>query len=205
MVRIALKNLLNVTFILSSMVGCSRDETNYYPDREAAGLSIFSDNSNNVMSCYIDGKPWRTHSRVISLFSRWPYEVYIIKDKTNSALDSLAIQWTGHYAGDENKTGYISLTLPVAKNFTRKDFSAFKGKRINVTINNGFFTTSIAGLNLSNTKGSGTVYFHSAQIDSVAPGVYSGTLSGLFEADFNSFKIVKGRFDHEITPQQINL
>ena len=45
-------------------------------------------------------------------------------------------------------------------------------------------------------KGSGSIYFHTAQLDSISPGNYKGIISGIFEADIGSFKISSGRFDH---------
>jgi len=184
------------------MPGCYKDYTNFYPDKEEPGLSIFSNRQNNIMSCFIEGKPWRTDSRTTSFFSRISYEVYITKQETNSLSDTIIISWSGYYSENKDFNRDITLVLPVAKNFGQRELSALQGQRLSIGAGNGYFTTNI-DLNMNNAKGSGSIYFHSARFDSISPGFYSGSMSGLFEADFNSFKILKGRFDHTMTADQI--
>jgi hypothetical protein len=99
----------------------------------------------------------------------------------------------------------MNLVLAVAKNFTTQDMASFEGKRFNLNTVNGFFTATLPGTNGTNLKGSGNIFFHVARFDSIAPGAFKGIISGLFEADFNSFKISKGRFDHGIDPEQLRL
>jgi secreted protein with Ig-like and vWFA domain len=41
-------------------------------------------------------------------------------------------------------------------------------------------------------------------IDSVGPNNYSGRMSGLLDADFNTVKITQGRFDHTLNQLQIS-
>jgi hypothetical protein len=184
--------------------GCSKNETNYYADAEDPGIAIFSNSGNNILSCFIEGKPWRTVSRTRSGFStRTNYEVEIIKQSTNSLSDTLIISWLGYYPAKDSAPGYLSLHLAVSQNFNYRDLSALQGQRLRINSTNDFFSTGINGLNTANTKGSGSIYFHTARFDSIAPGAYRGNMSGLFEADFISFKITRGRFDHIITPEQV--
>jgi hypothetical protein len=187
------------------IMGCSKNYTNYYADGEDNGIAIFSNTGNNVLSCFIDGKPWRTVDRKTSGFaySRTSYEVYISKQLTNSLLDTLIITWEGYYPPNNFSNGNLNLIIPVAKNFSYKDFSALQGQRLQIDTTTAFFSTSISGLNNNNTKGKGNIYFYAAQLDSIGTSSYIGKMSGLFEADFGAFKITRGRFDHLLTPENV--
>jgi hypothetical protein len=197
----------NLLFLLLGFIimGCSKNYTNYYADAEDNGIAIFSNTGNNILSCFIDGKPWRTVDRETSGFSYQitSYEVYIIKQSTNSLLDTLIINWLGYYPVNYFSQGNLNLTIPVIKNFSNKDFAALQGQRLQIDTTNAFFTISISGLNSGNIKGKGNIYFHTAQLDSIGPGAYMGKMSGLFEADFGTFKITRGRFDHLLDPQNV--
>ena len=205
MKTITIKRLVFLIAPILLITGCTKDYTNYYPDDEDKGVAIFSSTANNVMGCFIDGKAWRTGSRTTSLFSPPRYEVYITKQNTSSLLDTLSISWSGYYAENKDMPAYLELILPVAKTFNYLDLSALRGQRLQLDTTNGFFSTSIPGLNNPNSKGRGHIYFHTARFDSISPGVFKGTMSGLFEADFGSFKILRGRFDHNITEDQVDL
>lgn len=205
----SLKNtglLILCTLILA---GCSKNETTYFADAEDEGIAIFSNTGNNLLTCYIDGRPWRTDSRTsgggFAGGLGTNYEVDIVKQTSSSLQDTLLIIWRGYFSTDSFSGGYLTLRLPVTKNFGYKDFSALQGTRLQIDTTNGFFSTSISRLNTSNIKGSGNIYFHAARLDSIGPNAYNGSMSGLFEADFTSFKITKGRFDHSFTPQNVSL
>jgi hypothetical protein len=198
-----LKNKWFLLWPLFIITGCYRNETNYYLDAEDKGIAIFSNTGNNLLTCFIDGKPWRTGNRTSGGFiSRPRYEVDIVKQITNSLQDTLMIIWSGYFPSD-SLNGYLTFIMPVAKNFSYKDFSALQGRRLQVDTTNGNFSTAISSLNTGNTKGSGSIYFHTARLDSIGPNTYSGKMSGLIEADFISFKITKGRFDHTIESPQV--
>ncbi len=197
----------NLLFLLPGLLimGCSKNYTNYYPDAEDNGIAIFSNTGNNVLSCFIDGKPWRTVNRETSGFpnSITSYEVYIIKQSTTSLLDTLIITWPGYYPVNYFSQGDLNLIIPVAKNFSHKDFTALQGQRLQIDTTTAFFTTSISGLNSGNIKGKGNIYFHTAQLDSIGPREYIGKMSGLFDADFGTFKITRGRFDHLLNSENV--
>jgi hypothetical protein len=198
MKNICIKKLLFFSLPFFLLARCSKNYTNYYPDGENDGLAIFSNTANNLLTCYINGKPWRTQDRNTSLFGRPKYEVYIDKLVTNSPLDTLYIQWTGYYAADKNNQGTLTLILPVAKNFSYKSLNTLQGQRLHIDTTNGFFAFN------SSEKGSGNIYFHTAVFDSVSPSFYRGSISGLFDANFIATKITKGRFDHGITSEQVH-
>ena len=188
------------------LMSCSKNLTNYYGDEQDPGLTIFSNKGNNILTCFIGGKPWQTAPRVrFGLYASLHYEVDIYRQQTTASQDTLRIIWTGYYNENKDSTGYLALTVPIAKNFNYKSFSALQGQRINIDTTNGFFSTNIKGLNSSKIKGRGSIYFHSALLDSIGPSSYKGKMSGLIEADFISNKITKGRFDHSIDPPQIEL
>ena len=184
---------------------CVKDVSEYYADGENPGLAIFSNNSNNVLSCFIADKPWRTTTRTTAglIFARAHYEVYIQKQITNTLSDTLHISWNGYYPPNKDMPGNLTLHLAIPKNFTYLSLSALNGQRLNVDATAGYFSTSISQLNNISNRGSGKIYFNTALFDSIAPNTYNGKLSGLFEANFNSFKITNGRFDHFFGPDQI--
>jgi hypothetical protein len=187
------------------ITGCTKNYTKYYADAETPGLAIFSNYNNNILTCFVDGRPWRTDSRVISGFSaRTNYEVYVRKYSTNSLQDTLLFNWFGYFEGNQFGGGNIGLVLPVSKNFSFNELNTLQGQRLNIdSAVNGFFSTSIGSLYNSGAKGNGSIYFNTAKFDSIAPNLYQGSISGLFEANFGSFKITKGRFDHFLEPNQI--
>ena len=202
-----MKNLLFVLIATLVLSGCETDFTNYYADGEDKGIAIFSDEFNNISSCFIAGKPWRTVSRKSSGFPgvHTSYEVDIFRQKSIVAKDTLIIRWYGYFEKRGNLYGqsYLDLHLALPANSTFKDLSALQGKRINIDSTNGFFMLTDPDINPTNIKGTGSIYFHTSRFDSVATNGYNGNISGLFEVDFTSFKITKGRFDHFITEEQM--
>lgn len=205
MKNIFIPQLLSFLLPVCLLMSCYKNYTRYYPDTDNEGIAIFSNTGNNLLTCFIAGKAWQTNNRATSLFpGRINYEVFITKQQTASPMDTLYITWTGHYSADSNAAGTIRLILPVAKNFSYKNLSALQGQRLHVDTTNGFFYTELNGSATSAKKGIGNIYFNRAAFDSIGPSSYSGKMSGLFDADFISYKITKGRFDHDITPQQIN-
>lgn len=199
--RIQLAALL----IGAALTGCTIEYTNYYPDGQEEGLAIFSNTGNNLMTGYANGVPWQTMPRSVSVVisSSKRYEIIIRKQNFNGLLDTLAFQWTGAAGANGNSRGDVSLSLVMPKGFGYKEFNALQGKRIAVNLANGYFNSTISSINPGNVQGTGVVYFHTASLDSIAPGVYTGKMSGLAEADFNGIKFTKGRFDHTINSDQV--
>lgn len=194
---------LSAVFIL---LGCSKNDTKYYADGQDKGIAIFSNTGNNIASCFITGKPWRTVARTSSGFRLGTnYEVLINRQPATNAKDTLIIQWRGYYEANKNREGFISLHLAVPANFTFRDLSALQGKRLSIDSTNGFFETGIPDFNRVNIKGKGNIFFKTARFDSIAVNTFIGNISGLFDADFGSAQITKGRFDHFISPDQIRL
>lgn len=188
------------------MWGCSKNSTKYYADDEDKGIAIFSNTENNIASVFIADKPWRTVSRTSSGVRPFTnYEVEIARLQANLAKDTLIIEWRGYYEADKNGIGYLSMHLALPANFSYKDLSALQGKRLSIDSTNGFFVLSNPSFNTNNKIGKGTIYFQTAQFDSSFVGGYTGKIAGLFDADFTSFKITRGRFDHFISPEQIRL
>lgn len=199
------KNQLAALLIGAALTGCTIESTNYYPDGQEDGLAIFSNTGNNLMTCYMNDVPWQTRPRAITTFivSGRRYELYIRKQNFNGVMDTLSFEWPGDVTANANNQGSVSLSLIMPKGFGYKEFNALQGKRIAVNTTNGYFNSSIASLNPLNVQGTGSVYFHTALLDSVGPGFYTGKMSGLIEADFNGKKITKGRFDHTLETQQV--
>ncbi len=187
--------------------GCVKQTSYYYPDKETPGTAIFSNSSNNVFSCLIGDSSWRTITRSTGggIFTRPVYEVFIEKHTTNSATDTLSIIWLGDPASFRGNYAGISLVLPVPKSFKITDLNALQNKRIFLDGSNGLFRVNLTGLPTGNTSGKGSIYFNRFNFEPVGPNAYTGYMSGLLEADFGSFKILSGRFDHFVNTDQVNI
>ena len=184
--------------------GCGVNETHYYADAENDGIAIFSNTGNNVFTCYIDGKPWRTASRQQGILGppRLSYEVYIRKQSSGAAKDTLSISWEGYFGTRDTLRRFITARLAVNNGFTPGDLNALQGQRITIAGNNGYFIDS-ARTFYNVISGTGHLYFHTLRLDSVGNGIYSGSMSGLLDADFGTEKITGGRFDHSIVTDQL--
>jgi hypothetical protein len=188
-------------FFSSILFSCNH--TQFYADPQANGLGIFSNTGNNLMSCYIQNEPWRTRDGTTGGFlGNTTYELFINRQITSGVSDNLIFTWYVNPTTNNTLNGDISLVLSVPKNFGYRELSAFKGQRIALDTTNGYFTFSSI---LSNgSKGSGNIYFHNIQIDSIGPNNFTGPMSGLLDAKFGSSLILSnGRFDHNISAAQI--
>jgi hypothetical protein len=180
------------------LLGCQKNLTNLFADDQSEGLYIFSNTGNNILSCYVNGTPWRTKDRITySGFpnpSRTDYELDIRKHSSGGNNDTLVFRWEGKF-NDTDTTTFIVLGLSVKKGFTKDDFNALQEQRLVIdTSTNGYFTTNINGT-IPGVKGNGSIYFNKSNIDSV------GNLSGLFETTINGFKFTRGRFDEQLNLQ----
>ena len=95
--------------IMLLFTGCVKDYTNYFADQQDEGLAIFSDKGNNLMTAYIDNKPWRTHSRTTALFGGIRYEITFYRHISNSPSDTLFIQWQGDLTANNPSPVYQHL------------------------------------------------------------------------------------------------
>ncbi len=184
-----------VAFILMALISCERNDTVFYEDDDAENLSVCSDMGNNVMSCYINGHPFRTRDRVLHAgFSSAHLrpEIELFKDDAAADSDTLTITWTTDTNAPNPHS--VSLVLAVKKGFSYSDLNAFNNMRLAVDGVNGYF---MIDYNRSE-KGTGSIYFLRAIL---MPGNAAGInnqLSGVFEATLPSFKITRGRFDHTL-------
>lgn len=180
-----------VAFVLTALASCERNDTVFYEDDDAESLSVFSDMGNNVMSCYINGKPFRTRDRILRGARLYP-EIGLFKDVSAPDADTLTIHWQS----DELSPNFysVSVVLAVKKDFFYNDFTAFNNTRLTVDGVNGYFMIN----HNRSEKGTGSIYFLRAIL---MPGNAAGInnqLSGVFEATFPSFKITRCRFDHTL-------
>jgi len=188
-------------FFSSTLFSCT--QTEFYADSQADGLGIFSNTGNNLMSGYIQNEPWRTRDRKTGGFLGSPtFELNIRKQVTSGSLDNLIFTWYVNPTANNTLNGDISLVLAIPKVFGYKELSALKGQRVALDTLNGYFTFSTPLTNL--IKGTGNIFFHDIQIDSISPNNFTGRMSGLLDAKFGSSSILKnGRFDHNIAAAQI--
>jgi len=184
--------------LLLLLTSCKKNLTNLFADEQSQGLYIFSNTGNNILSCYVNGIPWRTKDRIaysgLVMPGNTDYELNIYKFARGGNNDTLVFRWEGKFV-DADTTTLIVLGLSVKKGFTKEDFNTLQGQRliIDSTIN-GYFTTNINGT-IAGTKGNGSIYFNKANIDSI------GNLSGLFETTINGLRFTKGRFDAQLNRQ----
>lgn len=201
--------ILPVCLVLAGtvgFVGCTKNDSKFYNDDEADGLAIFSNTENNVMSCYVNGEVWQTVPRITSILGLYgtDYEVGLSRTPVSNISDVVQINWQGYYKKDRNATSDINLQLLIPRNSFRRYINSLQGKRIAIDSSAGnYFTVSNNLAALNNRKANGSIYFHTMQIDSVGPDNFTGKMSGIFEADFGTGKITKGRFDHVLTQRQI--
>lgn len=191
--------------LLAVTSGCTKQTSHFYQDPAKPGTAIFSNTSNNVFSCLIGDSSWRTITRVVGggLFTRPVYEVFIEKHTTNGAADTLSITWLGDPASFRGNYSTISLGLPVAKSFRITDLAAMQGKRLLIDGSNGFFQVNLNGQASGNTSATGSIYFNRLSFQPAGINSYTGYMAGLLEADAGSFKILSGRFDHFMNPDQV--
>ncbi len=186
------------------VTGCGINETHYFADAENDGIAIFSNTGNNLLTCYIDAKPWRTIARQQGILGppRPTYEVYIQKRLSGTGKDTLSISWEGYFGTRDTLRRFITARLAVDSGFSATDLNALQGRRISLEGSNGYFLDSARNV-YSVLMGTGHLYFHTLQLESTGPGAFSGSMSGLMDADFGTEKITNGRFDHSISPEQV--
>lgn len=189
--------------LLVLATGCEKNESFYYADPQTPGVAILSNKGNNILTCFMNGHPWKTLPRTINYgFGRSTTELQIRRTKTNSLTDTLTITWRTDASNQDQYD--IVLTLPVAKNFQPKDMAAYQGKRIEIDSTNGYFSLNQSYSSFSSYNGKGVIYFNTANLDSTGIDNITGRISGLLEANFYpgsniAQSITSGRFDDNIS------
>jgi len=189
------------------ITGCEKNESVYYKDPDTPGVAILSNKGNNLLTCFMNGLPWKTLPRTIKYgFGSSVSELEIRRIKTNSLTDTLTITWRTDASNQDQYD--IVLTLPVAKNFQLKDMVAYQGRRIEIDSTNGYFSLNQSYSSFSSYNGKGVIYFNTANVDSTGIDNITGRISGLLEANFLpgtplSQTVTSGRFDDNITAAEI--
>lgn len=190
--------------VLSILTGCTKNETKYYADTSSNGLAIFSNTGNNILTGYINGVLWRTQNRLSGGFlSPSTSEVYLTKIMYSSSIYFLVITWYGGTQSSQYSGDYISLYITMPPNFSHSDLDSLNGKRLEIDSTRGYFLGGINEINNNYEIGTGSIYFNRFTYDSTAANGYTGRLSGLLEADFQDFKFTNGRFDDDLTIDQV--
>lgn len=190
--------------VLSIFTGCTKNETKYFADKSSNGLAIFSNTGNNILTGYINGVLWRTQNRLSGGFlSPSTSEVYLTKTTDSSFNSMLIITWYGSTQSSQYNDDYISLYISMPPNFSHSDLDSLNGKRLEIDSTKGYFLEGISEISKNYEIGTGSIYFNRFTYDSTAANGYTGRLSGLLEADFPDFKFTNGRFDDELTIDQV--
>ena len=190
--------------IAATVLPCCH-KSNFFEDPNHRGLSRFTNRGYDVASAYINSQPW------VSEFSVYngpaPPAIYL---DTSSQQDTLYIQWRGDYSSSPPYPSfywnYVTMSIPVKKNFTLNDFLSWDNKIFDSTtatislddrqIGPGWFRSGFLG--------KGKIYFVRIEPRPL-PGV-DFRVSGLFEGNIDtSFVISEGRFDYDVSPADHNL
>lgn len=188
--------LLMVFLVLTSF-RCVKSLTDYYPDPTNPSRAMFSDKGYNLMTAVINQRSWKTTDRYYGFIQPFHAELDIYLDNSSPSSDTLHIGWQGAFEGFNSLSNgdVVELVMPVAKGFTPRDLNTFSGKRLDIQGSTGYFRTTLSGL-ANNLPGTGHVYFSTFHYD---PSLDSKSiLAGLMDADFGSFKLEAGRFDHQL-------
>jgi|SRR5665213_55962 len=186
--------LVPIFCCLLLLSGCEKNETKYIADNQTNGLAVFSNTGNNIMTCFINGSPWRTDNRIVGGWGPGSTDLSIFKQYDSSFHYSLVFAWPGNLVNDSADIYLIELHLFVPANFSQTSFDSLQGKRITIDSTTGFF--SIANYSLT---GNGTIYFNRASYDSAASkSGNAGEFSGLFEANIPGYTITQARFDNDL-------
>jgi hypothetical protein len=187
---------------------CSCYKQYFFEDTDDAGLSRLTSRNYNVASVYINEEPWVTGFTS----TRGPYPTTILLATGSAVKDTLYITWDGEFTNTNavavaglSKQFYVTIAVPVKKNFTKADFLGFGGQSfaadssgVKVLLSPSPFVSAGSYL-----YGKGKIYF--IRIDA-APGNASINFSGLFDGNIgDSILLKKGRFDYSVSPQDYNL
>lgn len=204
MIRIIIFSL-SVFFTLIFIAACDQSDTRFFEDPDNNGLSLFSNKTNNIASAYFNGEVWRTRDRVYDLISYPSYELYIRKEITATASDTLIFEWPGYYLNqNDERQIYLYFAMAIPKNFRAADLVSLKGRRLYADGITSYFKVRGSSL-LPTNKGIGTIYFHMTEIQLNPQADGNGKIAGLFEASIGNLKITKGRFDHNLDPSHVSL
>jgi hypothetical protein len=192
--------------LLLCFCGCSK--RNFFPDEDNPGLSILSSRGFNIATVYINEVPY------INPYSKFIFggvvnsSPTITKINTNSTFDTLSLSWAIQINDTTNSNSspyrYIAILMPVSKSFTRNDLIAMSGQRFSSNSDKVILQSFNYGPS-DFLSGVSNIYFvkiNQTQSDTSAPRLL---LSGLFNGNIgDSILITKGRFDFEISTNDIN-
>lgn len=200
-----IKRVFMPYLLLLCLAGCAK--RNFYPDEDDPGLSRFTSYGYNVVTNYINGKPYinpffLTSGNILPV---------ITKISTNDPMDTLSIYWQIELEDTLrdflSPYQYLYLSLPVPKTFTKNDFLHLSNKRLintcNISLAAGLLPFYFPRTGLAN------IYFVKIEEDSVANltpnlGKYL-KISGLFSGIINdTILVTKGRFDFKIYESGLN-
>lgn len=187
---------LVMLLVVGSSFTCVKNLTDYYADPADTTLAIFSNLGFNLMTCLVNNKPWKTKDRNNYPLGPARYEVSITNDTNDPLSDSLHFRWTGGFANDNVKADDIELVLPVKKGFKAADLRDFQGQRFDLDGNKGYFKATLTGIG-QQLRGTGHIYFNKFTYDLTF--ATESIMAGLLDANFITFKLESGRFDHSLS------
>lgn len=197
----SIKYLLIIFITLLLLAGCAK--RNFFPDEDDPGLSLLTSHGYNIVTNYINGKPYINPFR--NTF-RGNYLPVLQKIVTGSTYDTLSLSWL--IQPKDSSTSYnspyqsISLLIPVPKTFTKSDFLQMSSNRFLNT--NKIQIQSYFSPGLNQLSGKANIYFVEITTDSLNYTNYL-SMTGLFDGNIgDSILITKGRFDFEINADRLN-
>jgi hypothetical protein len=204
------------------LAGCAKPPRNYYPDSDDPGLSRLTSYGYNIATNYINGVAYINPYNEPAYFSLGPLppagNVIPTFNKIigSGQEDTLALAWPIEINDGYQNINYlyISILMPVPKNFTENNFAALSGERLDSNTNiislsqnsaasyytyNTYpvFSDSLA---YTSPRGPSNIYFVTISLSS-SGGI---SMAGLFNGNIGDTAITDGRFDFYLPSNYIN-
>ncbi len=198
------KTLLAGLMIL--LIGCGK--RNFFPDDDDPGLSRFTSRGYNIATMYINNVPYINPYKKPLFGGIVNITPTVDLISTNSTFDTLNISWEIEINDSSNSYNqpyhFISLLIPVSKNFAPQDFLAMKGQRF--ASDTGAITLKLFDNYTYSLSGKSNIYFvNTAYTDSSATTSRNYAFSGLFDGNIgDSILVTKGRFDFKIDANKVH-
>ncbi len=135
--------LVPIFCCLLLLSGCEKNETKYIADDQTNGLAVFSNTGNNIMTCFINGSPWRTDNLIVGGWGPGTTDFSIFKQYDSSFHYSLVFAWPGNLVNDSADIYLIELHLFVPANFSRQVLIAFRESVSRLTAQPAFLVLPI--------------------------------------------------------------
>ena len=215
MKKSVIKNALFFLLVTLLFSSCNPPR-NFFPDPNNPGLSRFTSRSYDIMTTYINDTAYINPYQPYLLFADYAPSyignspMFIYKQNTMSALDTLVLSWQMEYSDSANPNyapyECLSILMPVPKLFSMYNFLNWDGFRFpygSTTVTLQLQGNNLFAGNNNIYTGNGNIYFVEMNYAGSATTPYTYDLSGLFQGNLvdsvgNAVFVTKGRFDFSV-------